>query len=288
MEGPAMWSRVRATLENEQYLTDASAMNDAELIAHFKRNPEQAYGELLRRYSAVILRMIRRFMHDQDEVMEVYTAVCERLRAKDFRALRRFQISNELTPWLSVVVANACRDRFRKLKAVSVPKSVIGKLDEREQLIFKYYYQRRLTHQEIVETIKGKHDMECTPFDVTEAIGKINELLSINKRWHLLMALNQNAAAPSLEDLREIGIEASSSDNVDGSTEEEVRLETLDRLNDALEGLDAEDQLLVLLRFEHGMKASEIAEAMSIEDHKYVYTRLRTVTNRLRRSLEEA
>ena len=287
MDGQAMWTRVRATLENDQYLTDASGMNDAELIAHFKRNPEQAYGELLRRYSAVILRMIRRFMHDQDEVMEVYTAVCERLRAKDFRALRRFQISNELTPWLSVVVANACRDRFRKLKAVSVPKSVIGKLSEVEQLVFRYYYQRRLTQQEIVETIKGKHDLECSYYDVVEAIGKINELLSINKRWHLLMALNQNAAAPSLEDLREVGIEARSSDTVGKSEEEEIRLETLDKLNDALEVLDAEDQLLVLLRFEHGMKASEIADAMAIEDHKYVYTRLRTVTNRLKRTLDE-
>ena len=61
-----------------------------------------------------------------------------------------------------------------------------------------------------------------------------------------------------------------------------------DRLNDALEVLDPEDQLLVLLRFEHGMKASEIADAMAIDDHKYVYTRLRTVTNRLRRTMESA
>jgi hypothetical protein len=33
-------------------------------------------------------------------------------------------MNGELTPWLSVVVANACRDRFRKLRATSVPKSV--------------------------------------------------------------------------------------------------------------------------------------------------------------------
>ncbi len=288
MDGHTMWAHLRATLEKDQYRTRASDMNDAELIAHFRRNPEEAYGELLRRYSAVILRMIRRFMHDQDEVMEVYTAVCERLRAKDFRALRRFKVRNELTPWLSVVVANACRDRFRQLKAVSVPKSVIGKLDEREKLVFKYYYQRRLDHQEIAETIKGKHDIECTSYDVIDAIGKINGLLSINKRWHLLMALNQNAAIPSLEDLREFGIEARSQDTVEKNEQEEIRLETIEKLNDALETLQPEDQLLVLLRYEHGMKASEIADAMSIEDHKYVYTRLRTVTNRLRRILESA
>lgn len=288
MEGNIMWARVHGTLQKEQYRTSASEMNDAELIAHFKSNPEEAYTELLRRYSATILRMIRRFMHDQDDVMEVYTAVCERLRAKDFRALRRFRIANELTPWLSVVVANACRDRFRKLKAVSIPKSVLTRLDEVEKLVFKYYFQRHMGHEEIAETVKGKHDLDCTSYDVALAIDKINSLLSINKRWHLLMALNQNAATPSIEDLREVGFEATSPDRAEPSEEEELRLATLDKLNDALEELDAEDQLLVLLRFEHGMKASEIAEAMSIDDHKYVYTRLRTVTNRLRRSIEEA
>ena len=60
-------------------------MTDSELIARFKRDPETAYRQLLERYSPVILRMIRRFMYDDDEVMEVYTSVCERLRAKDFR-----------------------------------------------------------------------------------------------------------------------------------------------------------------------------------------------------------
>ncbi len=288
MERHIMWAKVHKSLQSERYKTCATGMNDAELIAHFKTNPEEAYAELLRRYSATLLRMIRRFMHDQDDVMEVYTAVCERLRAKDFRALRRFRITNELTPWLSVVVANACRDRFRKLKAVSVPKSVLSKLDDTEKLIFKYYFQRRLGHEEIAETVKGKHDLDCTPYDVSLAIDKINGLLSINKRWHLLMALNQNAAAPSIEDLREVGFEARSPDRADPSEEDEVRMETLDKLNEALESLDAEDQLLVLLRFEHGMKASEIAKAMSIEDHKYVYTRLRTVTNRLRRTMDQA
>ncbi len=288
MDSHMMWARVHQSLKEEQYQNAASEMNDTELIAHFQRNPEEAYAELLRRYSSTLLRMIRRFMHDQDDVMEVYTAVCERLRAKDFRALRRFQVSNELTPWLSVVVANSCRDRFRKLKAVSVPKSVISKLDDREKLVFKYYYQKRMGHDEIAQTIAGKNGLDCTLYEVAQAIDKINGLLSINKRWHLLMALNQNAAMPSIEDLAEAGFEARAPVRDEAVEEEELRGETLDKLNDALETLDPEDQLLVLLRFEHGMKASEIADAMSIDDHKYVYTRLRTVANRLRRSLDNA
>ena len=53
-------------------------------------------------------------------------------------------------------------------------------------------------------------------------------------------------------------------------------------LNKAIQDLDPEDQLLVLLRFEHGMRAQQIAKVMQFENHKYVYTRLRTIINRLR------
>jgi DNA-directed RNA polymerase specialized sigma24 family protein len=49
--------------------------------------------------------------------------------------------------------------------------------------------------------------------------------------------------------------------------------------------LDPDDQLLVLLRFEHGMRAEQIAKIMHFDNHKYVYTRIRTIINRLRKSM---
>ncbi|MCB0718681.1 MAG: sigma-70 family RNA polymerase sigma factor [Bacteroidetes bacterium] len=268
-----------------QFRYTTARMNDSELIAHFQKNPEEAYAELLKRFSPVIIRMIRRFMYDQDEVMEVYTSVCERLRAKDFKALRRFRINKEITPWLSVVVANACRDRFRKNKYTSVPQSVISKLDAREKLVFKYYYQEQYQQDHIVEVIKGKHSMSCTALEVAHALDKIEGLLSINKRWHLIMALNQNKAMLSIEDLQEYGYEAASPDTAVAKVDPGE--EKVNQLVAALEKLDAEDRLLVLLRFEQGMKASEIADALAFENHKYVYTRLRTIVNRLRRMMAE-
>ncbi len=265
---------------------ETAGMNDAELIAHFDVNPEDAYAELLKRFSPVIIRMVRRFMYDQDEVMEVYTSVCERLRSRDYKALKRFRIDNEITPWLSVVVANACRDRFRKKRAVSMPQTVIKKLDDREKLVFKYYYQEQLPNEDIVMTIRGKHDMPCTSLQVARAIEKIDGLLSINKRWHLLMAINQNKPTLSLEDLEAVGFQTVDSDTWLSTLDTPSDSELVALLNSAMGTLDPEDQLLILLRFEHGMKASEIADAMGFENHKYVYTRLRTIVNRLRRTME--
>ena len=261
-------------------------MNDPSLVDQFSRDPAAAYSQLLERFTPIILRMIHRFMRDPDEVMEVYTSIAERLRANDYHALRRFKTNSELTPWLSVVVANACRDRFRKTRTTSMPQSVLDQLDEREQLVFRYYYQYHMPHEDIAETIKSKHRLACSALEVVSAIGKINELLSIKKRWMLLSALHTRKPPLSIDELNdEHGFQPPGDDNPENIEEALRNKEVLDRLNDALSTLGAEDRLMVLLRFEQGMTASEIADVMNIENHKYVYTRLRTIMGRLRRTM---
>jgi DNA-directed RNA polymerase specialized sigma24 family protein len=260
-------------------------MTDTALIKQFKKDPESGYASLLDHYTPVILRMIRRFLTDPDEVMETYTSICERLRNNNYQALRRFRVNSELTPWLSVVVANACRDRFRKNRVTSVPKSVISKLDDREQMIFKFYYQEHMRHQEIADTINGQHGLPCTLLDVGRAIQKIDDMLSVNKRWHLLAALRANRPVLSLEDLALAGMTPPDRSRRRADEDPEESSEKVNELNSAIGELDAEDQLLILLRFEHGMRANQIAKVMQFENPKYVYTRLRTIINRLRRDM---
>ncbi len=261
--------------------------NDRALIRRFREAPESAYSELLERYTPALLRMIRRFMRDPDEVMEVYTAICERLLAHNFRALRRFRVNSELLPWLSVVAANACRDRLRKRRATSVPKSVLSKLDAFEELVFKYYYWRRMPHEDIAEIISTNDGMPCTRLDVMAAIGKINDLLSTSKRWHLLVALNANRPNLSIEELREAGTVPAVIEPSGVVDDVMPNGERIARLNRSLQALDGEDRLLVLLRYEHGMTAPQIADVMGYDRHKYVYTRLRTIVAQLRRSMGE-
>ncbi len=266
----------------------SSPHDDAALVRRFQHDPDGAYTELLARYSTMLLRMIRRFMRDVDEVMEVYTSVCEKLRANDYGALRRFRADSELPPWLSVVVANACRDRFRRHKAVSVPQSVLGRLDRLEQLVFRYYYQERFRHEDIAEVIIGKHGVECTPSDVVASIQRIDELLSVKKRWLLLAALNSNRPTLSIDEMAEDGFETMDLEDADAFEPGLPDGDALETLNSALETLAEEDRLLVLLRFEQDMTAVQIADAMRYDSHKYVYTRLRTIFNRLRRTLKAA
>ena len=258
-------------------------MSDLELVQRFKTDPVAAFQELLDKYTSVLLRMIRNFMKDPDEVMEVYTSICERLAANDYQALRRFHSDGELTPWLSVVVANACRDRFRKRKASSVPQSVLDQLDEREKLIFKYYYQNRLPHEDIAEMVSRRHGLECSALQVVDAVAKINALLSTRKRWLLLSALNANRPTLSIDELGETGFEPVSDGRADWFDESAHKKALVQKLSDALGQLTPEDRLLVLLRFEHDRSAPQIAALLHYDNHKYVYTRLRTVVKQLRR-----
>lgn len=261
--------------------------NDRALIRLFREDPEAGYGALLDRYTPALLRMIRKFLRDPDEVMEVYTSICERFRAHDYRALRNFRVNHDILPWLSVVAANACRDRLRKRRAMSVPKSVMDKLDDFEELVFKYYYWKRVPHEDIAEIINTNDATPCTPLDVMRAIGKINELLTVNKRWHLLVALNANRPSLSIEELRDVGVYPAVTEPSHNVDEALRNRERIDDLNEALEELESEDRLLILLRYEHGLTAPQIAGIMQYDNHKYVYTRLRTLVSRLRRSLAE-
>ncbi len=263
----------------------AKSMSDLELIEQFQTDPEEAYLELLERYTPVLLRMIRTFMKDVDEMMEVYTGICERLCANQYQALRRFRSDGELVPWLSVVVANACRDRFRKTRVQSVPQSVIAQLDECERLVFKYHYQEHLPHEDIAEVISRRHRVPYTALEVVRAIAKINDLLSTRKRWLLLAALSANRSFLSLDEMQETGFQLSIKDDFDAFDETMHHRARVEQLNAALQDLDANDKLLLLLRFEHDRSAPQIAKIMGFDNHKYVYTRLRTILGRLRKSM---
>jgi len=200
--------------------------------------------------------------------------------------LRNFRINSELTPWLSVVVANACRDRFRKQRVVSAPQSVIKKLSDRQKHVFKYYYQEQMAHDDIAELIKARHRISCTVAEVMQDVQHIDSLLSVNKRWHLISALRANRPTVSFEDLAAAGIQPVDKTTLLEFQGDGVDEENLVNLQNAISHLDAQDQLLIQLRFDEGMRAAEIAKVMSFENQKYVYTRLRTIVNRLRRHMD--
>ncbi len=275
---------LRLAAQLEQAATPPDDTTDAHLVERFLTQPSLAYVELLERYTSVILRMVRRSFRDQDEVMEVYTAVCERLRAGDYVALRRFRVGVPIMPWLSVVVANACRDRLRRKHVGAVPKSLARHLDPREQLIYRYHFGHRVPPEDVAEMV-ARQGLPCSPLDVVKTVERIQSLLGTAQRYRLLRGIAAKRTTESLDDLVEQGLERAT-DPGEGLDEALAERETVDLLGESLRALTHEDQLLVQLRFEQELSAPEIAQILGMPDYKVVYTRLRTILNRLRRVLE--
>lgn len=255
------------------------------LARRFAEEPEAAYEALLATYSPVLLRMAARFFRDPDEVMEVYTSVCERLKANGYAALQRFRVGSAIKPWLSVIVANAARDRMRRTRVMGLPESLAGKLSPFEQQVYREHYRFGATHEEIAESLSYRFGQPFTALDVAAALARINGLLGDVRRWRLIDRIAVYSNPLSIDRLLdETGLEPIDVE-AEGAGVSMERQETLRHLADALETLEPEDQVLLQLRFEQGLSAPQIADLLGYESYRYVYTRLQTLFKRLRTTL---
>jgi RNA polymerase sigma-70 factor, ECF subfamily len=89
-----------------------SGIGDAQLVEEARRGDGDAFGELVRRYERRLLRVIGRFVSDQelarDLAQETFLRVYERLD--------RFDTSRRFGPWLFRIGVNRTLDFLRKRK----------------------------------------------------------------------------------------------------------------------------------------------------------------------------
>ncbi|MEZ6047588.1 MAG: sigma-70 family RNA polymerase sigma factor [Planctomycetaceae bacterium] len=86
--------------------------NDARLVEEVRRGNSDAYGELVERYQHRMLRVIQRFISDQDLAQDLAQEAF--LRA--YEKLDQFDPSRRFGPWLFRIAVNLTMDYLRKLK----------------------------------------------------------------------------------------------------------------------------------------------------------------------------
>jgi DNA-directed RNA polymerase specialized sigma24 family protein len=153
-------------------------MTDVEFIARLvsgKGDQSAQWREFLDRYSRLLLNVIWQFEHDHDAAMEKYVHVCERFAANNFEILRRFKAdygerSPKFTTWLAAVARNICIDLHRSVHGRrQLPRSV-QRMSEVEQWIFRLYYWKGHTTDEIRELVQARLR---TPAEADRLIGKV-------------------------------------------------------------------------------------------------------------------
>jgi RNA polymerase sigma factor (sigma-70 family) len=127
---------------------------------------EAAWDAFLDRYRGLVFAAIRHYVRDHDDVMDVFTWVCEGLRKDDFHRLRSYAEESvhraRFTTWLVTVVRNLSVDWLRHRDGRARPSAAAEGLPEVQRRICEEVFGRQRSHAEAYELIRSRDDPSLT------------------------------------------------------------------------------------------------------------------------------
>jgi RNA polymerase sigma factor (sigma-70 family) len=237
------------------------------------RRHETAWDAFLGRYRALVFATIRHYVRDADDVMDVFTWVCERLRQDDFRRLKGYASAWEhkarFTTWLVVVIRHLCIDWLRQRNGRLRPRALTAAMPELQARICEEVFHHRRSHAETFELIRSRDDPALT-------FGRfLKELAAV---YRVVMPgsgrLPRALAAPFL---------ANSAEGDDG-----LARQTRRALDTAMSALPDADRVAVEMYVVDGVPAAEVARVLGLSNAKAVYNRVYRALAAVRERLEAA
>jgi len=251
-----------------------------------QQQTDQAWPLFLQLYSGRVLQIVRRFTKDEDDRADCFIFVCEQLRRKKCRRLRKFDPAGPamFTTWLHAVVFNLCRDwRRTKFPRYRVFRSVSG-LPEFEQEVFHLHFERAMNLQETLEALRYVHP-HITRAQVADAAATIQKHITPRQRRLLL------ARRPKMESLSS-GAEGgpATQDIPDNNPTSEPdfaadRQQLEVALNNALMKLAPADLLILRLRFQRDLSLAEIAILTGNSNAQAVDRKIQKIVEDLRQRM---
>jgi len=226
----------------------------------FSGRVDSAWSEFLARYSPLILHVIRRHEADHDRAAECFIHVCGALSDAGFRRLRSYRPDGpaRFSTWLMAVVANLCVDRRRKEQGRVRPFLSISRLPELDQQVFRSVYIRGMSRLQCLEMLAPRF-----PGLTAARIGEINarlfKLLTPQQRWQLGTrdALLNPAVLGAASEDGDLSTQVATPGP--GPDEAAAESQEVERLQQAMSRLPAEQRLLLRLRYEQGLTLAEVA-----------------------------
>jgi RNA polymerase sigma-70 factor, ECF subfamily len=100
------------TLSDAEVATPQSGLSDARLIEDTRRGNESAFGDLVLRYERRLLRVIGRFIRDDD----IAEDLAQETFLRAYERLEQYDASRRFGPWLFRIGVNVTLDYLRKQK----------------------------------------------------------------------------------------------------------------------------------------------------------------------------
>jgi RNA polymerase sigma factor (sigma-70 family) len=222
---------------------------------------EGAWSLFMDRHRRLLFAVVRRYVTDPDDVMDVFAHVCDHLRADDLARLKRYSTDDGLrasfSTWLVVVARHLVIDWLRARDGrprAAVPDGLSPLGRRIYDCMFVHGYSQRETRELVLGSAGPDTSAEFVAAlrAVHRAVFAIGHPSPV--RGHTAVAL--------AEDL------------VDPSTLIEPAVDTRSILAGMLNGLDAEIRVAVQLFVVEEMAAADVARALGWPSAKVVYNRV--------------
>lgn len=235
---------------------------------------ERAWDLFLDGYRGLLFAAIRHYAREYDDVMDVFTYVCDELRSDDLRRLRVYVVEVEhrarFSTWLVTVVHHLTIDWLRRRDGRPRPSALAQKLSPLRRQIFEGVFVDNRTHIETYELIHARDAPALTYREFLSELRATYRDASAN--GHVRLPTDHNRAVTEQETATPV---------TDTS-------EAAERLNEALMSLTAEDRLAVQLYVVEDLPAADVARVIGLSGAKAVYKRVYHSLHALREYLADA
>ncbi|MBW8838594.1 MAG: sigma-70 family RNA polymerase sigma factor [Gemmatimonadetes bacterium] len=244
-------------------------------IAELRRGQQEpAWDLFLDGYRGLLFAAIRHYVHEYDDVMDVFTYVCDELRTDDLRRLRVYVDEVEhrarFSTWLVTVVQHLTIDWLRRRDGRSRPSALARRLPPLRRQIFEGVFVENRTHIETYELIRAR---DAPALTYREFLSELRETYrDALADGHVRLPTDHNGGFTELE------IAAPVTDTS----------EATERLNEALMSLTSEDRLAVQLYAIEDLPAADVARVIGLPGAKAVYKRVYRALHTLREYLARA
>ncbi len=268
--------------------------SEMDLIHLLRTDPVAGWERFVRDYTPVILRSIALLIDDDDERMDVYLYVLQKLAEENGRRLLAYGDGDgdklcSFPTWLKLITRNLTIDSIRsRLGRRTMPRA-IGALPPLSRKIFVLVYWDGLSYAEVIETLNSRYGIQMRMRDFAPHIRSIEESLTSVYRTNLAHDYHFRRQAPlsfDEDEMRDIIESRVPIGFTPASPDRWVELAQIrERYLAALERLAPEERKIARLRFEDGKTAREIAGEIGMEHYKSVYPRIARITKLLRKEM---
>jgi len=238
-------------------------------------NPEETYLEHLRTIERIAAFVGRRSHLNVDECAEFTQEVRVRLLEDNYAVIRKFEGRSSFSTYLTTVILRLFHQWRIEQWGKWRPSAEAKRLGDKAVTLERLLTRDGFTLHEAVNVLTTPGGSQYT----------IAELEAIYVRLPLR---NPRPVLVSDELLPEaVAVAADAGDRIESRDHERTARHAATTMDGLLENMDAEDRLILQMRFWDALKVPEIARTLHI-DQKKVYKRLDKLYGTLRRGLESA